>query len=863
MKTRLLATLVLALALPAHAYYPEWTRTSQATVYDIRQAVTADFNGDGRPDVATRTDYHVVRLVLTNSDGTFGTPSTVHLGDYLSEIVAADADGDGKADIILADTGTNSIVVLHSNGDGTFADPIVSAQSVAPTDIVAGDFDGDGKTDVALRSYSAQVLAVCKGDGAGHFAEISRLPLSSAPYRMAAGDVDGDGKLDVLIAGNAPYSFALYYGKGDGTFETPSTINNVSAAYANVTLADLDGDGDREIISCEFSTNTVNVFLNLGSRTFAARTTYVVVSPSQDPNNYGNPVDVVVCDATGDGKPDVVVTLANLKAIGTLAGNGTGSLAAPQYSYVNQEPYYYTVFPEYISAADFDGDGRTDLAITANYSGRLLLYSNRFGGLRLQLQSLYPTISVGQTAHFQVWANTPADFYGLYSAPPPFPTGTVTLKDGATPIGTGTFTNWGATIDVSGLGAGAHNITASFADDGVYRDAVSSPLTQSVVSAVTTTTLTSDKSGQELVYGTQWMLSADVASPLPGSTAGQFWLYTDGQRSQYTASGPVARWYMPGSFAPGPHTFYVTYEGNADQPPSTSNVVTQVFRKSQPVVTLTLPGPVLPGQASTASVRLESNPWGSIPDGNLYLYEGTTLLGTVFADTHCCSGGMTVTIPIPALSPGAHFLYVTYEGSTYFEPGKSATVKMTVYPSGPFVIDAAVSGTGIYVQGSYSGSNVHYDLYRRIGSGPWGKLGQSGYPTWSESNVQAGVVYAYQIKAYDSSNNLLATSNADMAMLVTFTDDVLAPFTTVKALHIKQLVDAVNVVRTAAGLSPLVLADAGAGQVIRASHILALRTAINEARATLGVAPVTFSTDVAPGTFMRVQDIQDLREALR
>jgi hypothetical protein len=317
------------------------------------------------------------------------------------------------------------------------------------------------------------------------------------------------------------------------------------------------------------------------------------------------------------------------------------------------------------------------------------------------------------------------------------------------------------------------------------------------------------------------------------------------------------------SFAPGPHTFYATYDGNATHPPGTSNVVTQVFRKTQPVITVSLPFAVRPGAAAMARIDLRANPFGPVPGGNVSLYEGSTLLGTIFADNHCCSGGMTVEIPIPALPSGTHYLYASYEGSANFEPGKSALVKLTVYSAGAFALDVTSTTNTINANGDYPTLNSRFDIYRRIGSGAWTKIASRAlYASWSEAGTP-GVVYTYRMEAFDPGGQLLATSNTDLAMVKTFTDDPLTLFTTVKAVHIQELLDATNILRTAAGLAPLSLPDAGAGQTIRASHILALRTAINEARVALGAAPVTFSTTVTAGSIMHVQDIQDLREAMR
>jgi len=183
-------------------------------------------------------------------------------------------------------------------------------------------------------------------------------------------------------------------------------------------------------------------------------------------------------------------------------------------------------------------------------------------------------------------------------------------------------------------------------------------------------------------------------------------------------------------------------------------------------------------------------------------------------------------------------------------------------PAGTFVLDAEAGADWIQARGFFNAPpNTSYLVHRRVGSGPWTTSVQ-GSPYYSEFKPQPGTPYTYWIEALDQASHVIATSNADMAMIVAFTDDPITITTPVKALHEAEIVAAANSLRTLAGL-PAFPAPGNAGDVIHASHILAIRNAINEARVALGAAPATFSTGVAAGSRVRVQDIQDLREAMR
>jgi hypothetical protein len=849
-----LIALAIVAALPAHALYPQWVRTQAAYAYDIRSRASADFNGDGKTDLVTRSANHVIYFWPMPGDGTFPTVApAVYTGSYLTDMAVADATGDGKVDLIASDTATNSVVVVPSNGDGTFGTPIVSALPIAPTSIQVADFNRDGKADLALRSYSSGVAAIYAGDGAGHFSSRLWQIEITGVAKMVAGDLDGDGNTDLVFLRT---QYDLYFGRGDGTFPPPVTIASAAEAYG-VLLADLDRDGDAEIISADFNARTVSVIVNNGSRTFSAIVPYPVGNAAPS----GDPLDVVAGDFTGDGKVDIVASLANSRSLVTLPGNGNGSLGAPVYSTVPRWNSSTGFLPHYFAPGDFDGDGRVDLVVDELYG--VALFRNATGDATLTVHSQYPTISTGQTVRFDL-TFTPASSYYPYYQTGPYATGTVTLKDGATVIGTATLQDHAATIEVSSLGAGTHQITASFPGDDAYSPVTSTAVTQTVTAQKTTVTLTSSVAGTAVSYADQWALTATVTSPIDTPLNGSFWLYTDGVRSANTHSGPTTSWTLART-TPGTHEYYVTFEGTATQPPGKSNVVVQQAKKAQSVTTIQTYGSsvhvIRYGEHPELRVELSSEPWGEVPGGNVHLYDGTTLLATIVADNRCCSGGMSVYFTLPLLAAGTHYVRAVYDGNSNFEPSQSAFTRYDVLPAGGFALSVYASPTAMVAAGSYTlPSGGHYDVYRRIGNGAWMKVLATSYSSYNDYDVAPLTVYAYRMEAFDQSNVKIAESNVDMAMRISFTDTPLLPSTTVKAKHVKELVDAVNAVRTAAGLTSISVTDAAVGQRVQMTHLTRLRNGLNEARAVFGAAAIAFAAD---GTVVRASHLQDLRNALQ
>jgi hypothetical protein len=837
----MLAAFVVALfATAAAASYPEWIVTNAAAeTGNVNTILTGDFDEDGRPDVVVRFG-NFTNLILTKNDGTFDEPLNPYTGSSLTGLAVADVTNDGHLDVIVSDQGTNRIIVVPGQGDGTFASPIETQLTNVASRIAVADFNGDGKPDVALQTSDGPALVLLTGDGFGHFAEISRIGLTGSPYQIVSGDIDGDGKADVLIARDSTFDFQIFFGKGDGTFDAPVTAGGSGGFSFSIVPADLDGDGDAEIISTDFNGNEVTVVVNLGSRTFALPVDYPV----------NKPFNVVVTDATGDGKPDVIAALADNSTLGTFPGNGDGTLGTPAFCRLGTSPTVMT-------ASDFDGDGFLDIAAattTAFGAKTVSLFRNAPGGVEFTIDRSYPTISLGQSDTFAFRVSTPVGFIPLGGYLPPTPTGVITLREGAVTIATVPLQAGAASTNISSLPAGVHTLTADYSGDSSFRSAVSASVSVNVITGTTTTALTISDGDQESEYGRNLRFTASVTSQSAGSLSGQIWFYVDGTRSDIEFNGPPISWTPFNPFPVGTHTIYAMYQGNATQPPSTSNVVTVVIRKAQSSITL---------DPSNSYVQFGDHPslrayvsGGS--GGNVRLLEGNTVLVTV------PPGASSTYLPLPTLSIGIHYLRAVFDGNESYEPSESAVRKLTIYQAGALIVDAEGGPGFVRALGISSAPYVgNFNVYRRINSGAWTQVRNHSSAQWDESSPTPGVVYSYKMEQFDNGGLLMATSNIDVATMVSFTDDPIIPGMRVKAQHLAEVLAAVNALRAGAGLAPIALTDAGPGQLIRAAHISTIRTAVNEARSALGASVVPFPSDVTTLAPIRIQHMQDLREAVR
>ena len=389
--------------------------------------VAGDFNRDGKLDLAVSIpNVQDIAVLLGNGDGTFGTPTHYALDDpnfvnSANTLAVADLNADDIPDLVLCNLSSNHVTVLLGKGDGTFPSASSYAAGPEPIGVAIADFNGDGYQDVAAADWAADgevTVMFGRGDGTLRAAPLRRSGFM--PTVLAAGDFDGDHKIDLVTASSTKVAVpsglgtgVVMLGNGDGTFQAPSIWSN--SPVSSVAVGDFDGDNNLDLVATnpDSASGNVSVLLGKGDGSFQMPATYsagysprVVVAsdlngdakPDLVVANYssggnsgsisvllnlntgngkfgiavdypiavnGTPDAVAIGDFNGDGKPDIAVAISgsNASIIAIFLGNGDGSFQ----QYLAYPAGFISSDPLHIAAADFDGDGKSDIAVTDGY----------------------------------------------------------------------------------------------------------------------------------------------------------------------------------------------------------------------------------------------------------------------------------------------------------------------------------------------------------------------------------------------------------------------------------------------------------------------------------------------------------------
>jgi hypothetical protein len=323
----------------------------------------ADVDGDGRPDlISAQGTFPAVSIVTfrNNGDRTFAQRDSGPISGWNGTgFAAADFDGDGKADVALS-TGQLTVGVAVGNGDGTFQAPRTVFTATAPPDTgagpsgidsvqVAGDFDGNGKPDFMVSVGPTNLFG---GDNIsfllnqGHLTFTPETFSQGGFFQAKALEANGDGKTDVgfsWAACHTPCGGGDVWSLGTGK---PQQIDAAQWDDAfglipqSPIAADFNGDGQPDIA---WSYGTYMSFDALGTPSAPHQSIAIHLGPAQlspadplevqvGPDDHSNFDAMVAGDFNGDGAPDIAVVSIGAGSIRVLL-NTTPGVVKPSFRF--------------------------------------------------------------------------------------------------------------------------------------------------------------------------------------------------------------------------------------------------------------------------------------------------------------------------------------------------------------------------------------------------------------------------------------------------------------------------------------------------------------------------------------------------
>jgi FG-GAP-like repeat/Abnormal spindle-like microcephaly-assoc'd, ASPM-SPD-2-Hydin/FG-GAP repeat len=389
--------LIGALVSPVRAQNYMYGQTGVQTGANPTGLAVADFNGDGRLDLATANQAsNTASVILTKTDGTFAAKTDYPVGNTPVQLVAADFNRDGIVDLAVANRVDNTVSLLSGVGDGTFKSETIIPVGNGPMTIAAGDFDGDGNADLAVGNQSDSTISILLGNGQGGFARQTPISVNGEPHFLLAGDVNHDGRADLFAVATDPNSgdtvFLLTSG-GKGAFSvTPVSLGFPGSAsgssIANLALGDFNNDGNLDVafsITPLLVNGDFNAYVLMGNGAGAFKSVSTSLTGSLSPP----PASVAAADYNRDGNLDLVVVEAFSVAV--YLGKGDGTFKSPLVGGVltggiANGPQQLVV------AADFNNDATPDLAVLSpGNSVAAILLGNGDGTLSSRYDVSLPT----------------------------------------------------------------------------------------------------------------------------------------------------------------------------------------------------------------------------------------------------------------------------------------------------------------------------------------------------------------------------------------------------------------------------------------------------------------------------------------
>jgi FG-GAP-like repeat/IPT/TIG domain/FG-GAP repeat len=335
-----------------------------------------------KPFVVTYEGFIASNALNSKVDFTTGSaPISVNIGDL---------DGDGKSDLVVANSSSNTVSVFRNTSSmgnintSSFANKVDFATGTNPYSVSIGDLDGDGKPEMVVANNGSNTVSAFRNTSSVGSITTSSFAskvdfttgVGSNPISVSIGDLDRDGRPDLVVANNGNSSVSIFRNISSvGSITTSSLASKVDfttgSSPNSVSIADLDGDGKIDLAVANGGSNTVSVFRNTS---FIGVITTGSYASKVDFTTGSNPFSISIGDLDGDGKPDLAVVNVFSMTISLFRNtSAVGSITSG--SFANKVDFATGSIPNSVSIDDLDGDGKPDLALL-NGGNKVSVFQN-------------------------------------------------------------------------------------------------------------------------------------------------------------------------------------------------------------------------------------------------------------------------------------------------------------------------------------------------------------------------------------------------------------------------------------------------------------------------------------------------------